>query len=656
MIRLSYALKLAGTKLRSKRGMLTASILISSLLFAGLIAIVIVFNGAERSATEFVKKAGNDRYLVKTTPYIPYEKVALMNPLSVESVRDIKAQEKKYYSELKDKYKSLNIPYDASLEISALTPSAFYSDESTPEEARVMINWQSPVIQAINAQKFDLYSSTADNKLSNLKEIGVKYGADGYYKADASSQLAGIPSLRLIQDGKEDFSVKEPKTGDSTVYGYYTNAVHNSSYGFTDQKLLSRFLFSTDLTSLKGIPVVVSAQEAASLFGEELGIGSEPDQADEKKIWLESVQSKLKNYTYQVCNRNSTELELLDKIQRDYAEIKGNEGNKEYVKPTLLYNYPTDVCGPITVQSDTRSADEKKAGNSEIENQKKLGTYIAPEHKLLTFQIVGIQYAQLQADYSKGVDEYINNLLAPQEDYSSSLDIPIQMYDALPASLKFDDISSQYNSRTTQDFGATEDFTPRVLEFPTVDAARSFLANETCSTAEQACSKKFLASPYGSNYLILDEIGKLFNKVASIAFPAVLALAGIIIWLTVTRIMAENRKETSVYRAMGAKRRDVASVYIIYILQVASLIAVVSFALGIAGAFTFDYIYGNKLSDSAATAFGIISNAPDFSLFNIKSPLLLPILVSIYLISLLASIQPLIRNTLRSPVRDMREE
>ena len=50
MIRPSYALKLARTKLRSKRGVLIASIIVASLLFAALIAMVIVFTGAEKSA------------------------------------------------------------------------------------------------------------------------------------------------------------------------------------------------------------------------------------------------------------------------------------------------------------------------------------------------------------------------------------------------------------------------------------------------------------------------------------------------------------------------------------------------------------------------------------------------------------------------------
>lgn len=50
MIRPSYALKLARTKLRSKRGMLAASVVVAGLPFAVLIATIIVFSGAEKSA------------------------------------------------------------------------------------------------------------------------------------------------------------------------------------------------------------------------------------------------------------------------------------------------------------------------------------------------------------------------------------------------------------------------------------------------------------------------------------------------------------------------------------------------------------------------------------------------------------------------------
>ncbi len=654
MIRPSYALKLARTKLRSKRGVLITSIVVASLLFAALIAMVIVFTGAEKSASEFIKKAGNDRYLVKTTPYIPYEQVDLLGTPSLEDIRAIKAYEKEYYQELRDKYVSLGLTYDESLEVPALEPVA-YLPETLPEEQRVKANWASPVIEEMRQRKFESYAETATNKLSDLEAIGGKYGASGYSLVGKSSPLEPLPGLRLVKDGKEDFGDSEFKAGNLTTYGYYTNAIHNGQYSFTDQKLLSRYLLTTDTSSLKGVPVVVSAQEAASLFGEKVGIGEEPQNARDKRVWLNDIQTKLNGQIYQACYRNSAEQVLLEKIQRDYADMKNNENTEGYKKPSLLYEYPTETCGDIVVEEDTRTTLEKQADENTEEVQKKLGNYVAPSHRLLTFQIVGIKYAQTYTDYTKSVDEYVKSLLVSQDD-SMALDIPLQMYDSLPDELKFTDIQQGNNARVTQYAAMNNDFAARVLEFSSVDDARAFLDNETCPSSETSCDKKFLASPYGSNYLILDEIGKMFNRIATIAFPAVLGLAAVIIWFTISRIMAENRKETAVYRAMGAKRRDVTSIYITYILLVALQIVLISLMLGVAAAFAVDYLYGALLTDVAVTAFGILENAPRFSLFSLESPLLLAVVGSIVVVSIAASIQPLIRNVVRPPIRDIRDE
>lgn len=652
MIRPSYSLKLAQTKLRSKRAVLITSIIVASLLFSALITVVILFTGAEKSASEFVKKAGNDRYLVNVSPNIPFTEVNYSNPPSLENIREIKAFEQQYYQTLRDRYKALGLTYDVSIEVSALTPDAT-ALKTLPEEQRVTINFASPVIKILNAQKLDTYAKTATNKLIDLKEIGTKYGASGYYIVNKPTLLAPIPDLRLVQNDKEDFGDSDQKSGDSTPYGYYVNAIHNGYYAFTDQNLLSRYVLTSDTTTLKGVPVVVSAQEAASLFGAKLGIGKEPDAASDKRAWLQSIQTKLNGQTYQVCYRNSTEQTLLQKIQSDYADIVNNKNNASYIKPSLLYDYPATACGDIVVKQDTRTAAEKQTDSDAQNTQKKLGTYVSPQHRLVTFQIVGIKYAQPYIDYTKGIDEYVKSLLVSQDDYSSTLDIPIQMYNALPSSLKIDDIQDK-SATLPQDI--SDDFVSHVLEFTTINNARTFLANETCPASSSACDKKFFANPYGSNYLILDEVSKLFTRIAMIAFPIALAMAAIIIWFTVSRIMTENRKETAVYRAMGAKRSDVTAIYVMYILLVALRIAVVSTALGIVAALAIDYVYGQKLTDIAVTAFGIVDGAPMFSLFSLGSPLLLVIIGSIFIISIVASIQPLIRNARRPPIRDIRDE
>ena len=652
MIRPSYAAKLARTKLHSKRGMLFASTVVASLLFAALIAIIIVFTGAEKSAEMFIKKVGNDRYLVKASPNIPNKALGITNNLSLEEIRELKAFEKKYYQNLQDKYKSLGLAYDKSTEAPALLPASWMPD-SLPEEQRVTVNFSSPVISDFNDQQFEKYAKTANNKLTNLKEIGSKYDAAGYYIAGKISGLPQIPALRLIQNDKEDFGNSNPKADDMTTYGYYTNAIYNSNYTFTDQQLLRRYMLATDASHLNGIPVVVSAQEAVSLFGKKLNLEAEPADANQKSKWLKNIQEKLNGHTYQVCYRNSAEQTLLKKIQQDYIEAKTNEANKDYQKPSLIYDYPKQACGDIAVKSDTRTAAEKKSDDSNEANQKKLGTYIEPKHKLLTFQIVGIKYAQPQTDYKKNASEYIKNLLASQ-DSSSALDIPIQLYDSLPEKLKFSDVQQQEASSTTVRL-MRDEFTPRVLEFSSVAKARAFLDNEACPELNDKCNKQFAANPYGSNYLILDEIGKLFNQIASVALPGVLGLAIIIIWFTVSRIIAENRKETAIYRAMGAKRRDIACIYIIYVAIVALRIAIVSLILGIAAAFAVANTYGKNLTGTAATAFGVIGSAPQFSIFSLESPTLIIVIGSIFIVSLIASIQPLLRNVRRNPVQDIRD-
>jgi hypothetical protein len=203
---------------------LITSIIVASLIFAALIATVIIFTGSERSASEFIKKAGNDRYLVTVSPNIPYQEVDFINPPTLDQVRAIKAYEKTYYENLQNKYKSLGLDYDKATEVSALTPAAWMS-ETLPQEQRVSINWSSPFIEEMRSKKFEEYAETATNKLADLKAIAAQYNASGYYIVDKSSQLPSLPGLRLVQNGKESFGDSEVKTGDSTTFAFYLHTV-----------------------------------------------------------------------------------------------------------------------------------------------------------------------------------------------------------------------------------------------------------------------------------------------------------------------------------------------------------------------------------------------------------------------------------------------
>jgi len=657
MIRPRYALQLARTKLRSKRGVLAASIIVSSILFAALIAAVIVFTGVQKSAVRFVEAANNDQYLVSVTPNIPHSVTGFYGEgdfnLSLETVRSIRAFEKQYYEAERAKYAAAKVEYDKTTEIKALKPSSF-ADPKLPEEQRVMIEWTSPVIDALLEQKYDDYAKTAINKTEDILKIGVKYNAKNYY-AQRYSQLPGIPTLRLIIDGKENFA--DEYKNEPMISTADKNTLHNGAYGFVDNTLLERHLLKTDSAGLKGIPVVPSAQEVAKLFGKQLGIPEEPEQETDKLAWLKSVQEKAKGATYQACYRNSAEVSMLEKIQFDYVEMKANEGVAGYQKPALLYKTPETGCGDITIASDTRTAAEKNAVTKSENDQKKLGTYVEPKHQVLTFEIVGLVYSQPLTFETTNANEYIKGLLSSNGYMSSTnttASIPTQMYETLPDSLKFDSLVDTKPGRFIS--RSKDDFEQRIVAFATIDDARRFVNEVGCRSSSGDCKELFYTDTYGSNYLLLDEIGKTFVKVMTVALPILLGFAFVIIWFTISRIMAENRRETAVYRAMGAKRGDILAIYGMYTLLLAFRIAVVSLILGVTAAFVINMVYAPGISATAASMFGIINNAPNFSMFDLSSPLLLAIIGSIFVVSILASIQPLIRNVLRHPVQDMRSE
>ncbi len=652
MIRPRHAIKLAMAKTHSKRASLIISSIVASLLFGILIAGIIVYSGAEKSILTFFQKANNNHYLVETNPVISDSILTYHLPLSIEEINRLKALQKSYYNDLRAKYKQLGVTYDSSVEVSILKPSAFLPT-TLPEEQRVEINYESPIVGLDRAIKAQEYVKSATNKLSDLKVLGERYSASGYY-AQTPLGINGLPTLRLIEAGREDFADSEFKTGDFTLQGYFLNAIHNGSYEFGDQKLMERYLIKQRAV-LKGIPVVVSAQEAVALFGETNNLSDEPSDASQKEGWLRDVQLKMNSFTYQSCYRNQTEISMLDKIQRDYADIQNNKDNVNFTKPSLLYALPSSPCGDITVAADNRSVSEKKLDQDKLDVQKKLGDYVAPTHRLITFEIVGIVNAQPYAQNTDNVKSYLQNLLSAQNTFSSAV-IPQQMYDTIPDNLKIGDITS---SQPKSDYGSIlrdAGLTAHILAFNSVADAEDFMKQETCPSEELGCEKKFTSNTYGSNYTLLDKLGVLFQKIMLYLAPAIFLLALMIIWLTMSRMMSDNRKETAVYRAMGALKSDIAAIYVTYTLLVAVWITFLAMLLGASLAYILDSFYGQWITNVASSSFGVVDSGMRVALFDLTSPLLLWIIVAIPVICMVAIVQPLVRNTRRSPINDIRSE
>jgi len=653
MIRPRYALLLARTKLRSKRAMLWASIIVSSILFAALWAAICVFQGAYTTAAHVIESANDGHYLVTVSPVIPGDVNNFysggMN-FTAKQVSELRAGEKEYYDAERARYAAAGVPYDASTEIPLLKPSIF-ADPDVPEDRRVMIDWSSPVADYLLNQRFQAYAKTAKNTLSDLKRIAGQYGATQYY-SQRGSLVSPMPAQRLILNGKENLG--DQYQSEATMMTADIHAIHNGLYSFIDDALLRRSMITTP-SPLKGIPVVPSVQEVVKLFGAELGLSKEPRAGQTRTQWLAEVQQRASGYVYQSCYRNATEQQMLQKAQLDYATMKDHADDASYQKPSLLYALPESACGDITIASDTRTKAEKEATATFEANQKKLGEYQAPRHQRLTFQIVGLVYAEAYGSDPTNLNEFMRGLFigSAGDMRGAAALIPRQLYTTLPEAQRFDNLAEEPVGRFAS--ANSEDFADRIVAFSTVDDARQFI-DTGCRRWSGSCDKLFYTDVYGSNYLLLDEMTTGFSRIFSIAFPVVLGLALVIIWFTVSRIMADNRKETAVYRAMGAKRGDIAAIYLTYIGLVAMRITLLAGLGGVVAAFIIDRIYSPIATDAVAGSYGAVAHLPAIQLFNLSSPLMWVVLVAIFAASFLASIQPLIRNVLRPPVEDMRSE
>ena len=122
------------------------------------------------------------------------------------------------------------------------------------------------------------------------------------------------------------------------------------------------------------------------------------------------------------------------------------------------------------------------------------------------------------------------------------------------------------------------------------------------------------------------------------------------------RVIIDSRRETAVFRALGAKRRDIASIYLLYSVLVALLIVIFMLTLGLVAATIMESLFSANATNLAMVAYGVFDKEQPFHFIGINLSALGILALCIIGISLLAVLPPLMRNVRRNPIRDMRDE
>jgi ABC-type antimicrobial peptide transport system permease subunit len=121
-------------------------------------------------------------------------------------------------------------------------------------------------------------------------------------------------------------------------------------------------------------------------------------------------------------------------------------------------------------------------------------------------------------------------------------------------------------------------------------------------------------------------------------------------------MIADSRRETAVFRAIGAKRIDIAQVYVLYTILLALLICIFAISVGMVVAAVFQQKFSPAATVQALVAYNAQDLSRQFSLFYVYLPDMLRLVGLVFAASIISSFLPLLRNLRRNPIRDMRDD
>lgn len=635
MIRSTDVLVLAYTKLRARKIRTSVTVAIAGLLFGFLVLIVIVAQGVLDSATRFSNEGLNSRYIIDVgrtdnKAFNIYDN--LTNP---DVVRRVETEHAAHVAKKQTAARKYGIEYDARNE----DPSPIVIDQETKEkivsDKYLDSSSVAAVAEALEAEQY--------------KPFDVSAYIDPYKTAKIIGEHRVLHqfenTLRFMKDGKEASLSSSSEVDRSMSPG----DDDNKSLTVLDSSVAEPFISNRTYDPASGeIPAIIPYSDAEKLLGLKKLESSVSTQRQLDRI--QEVRRRVGEITAKFCYRNSASQALVTQAINQQKEIVDNRNNPDYVKPTLLYAVPSSAdCGAVVVQSDSRTSIEKKQADNQKNYEKEIGTYIGePEQHKVIVRGVGVSSdLGFEGEVSFSVAQIIKGIFSSSLGYQT-WNIPSALLAKVPES-----------SRPAAVFEPSSDTkTPFSIEAYLVEFTDKAEARELLSKAGffGANNRSVHAAPFGSSSLVVDEMRSWFETallwiVGVVSLVAIIILSGMI-----GRTIADGRKESAVFRAIGARRGDIARIYSTYTLLLSLRIVLFAAFFGIVSALALNMMLWHDATIGAQLAFGASNPKLEFHFIGFGS-WYLPVIVAVIIgVGLLAMVVPLLRNSKRSPINDMRDD
>ncbi|TWP24133.1 ABC transporter permease [TM7 phylum sp. oral taxon 349] len=634
MLRILDASKLALTKLRTRRIRLAVTIIVAGLLFGVVVFGLTVLRASMTSIGRFSRDTMSTRYLLAYSNHNKDQSELFYN--TPQDAKDrILALHKQHIADKKAAAKALGVEYD----------------EKSEEEPIMKINQNDSGSLNRNSWAVKTFLRQYTDEKNPLKPERIdaaakRFGSSVTYRIQNVGGRDG--SLDVMIGGREDFqrnkeAVPEQLNEFVSAAGYQE---------ILDESLLNYyFLPHRAHATSNEIPVFISYNDAAVLLGKKpLPTTAQPQQHIER---IRELRNEAGNITIQVCYRNNASSHLIQQAL-DQQRTAANKPKNEFdVKPSIEYALPAaDSCGGAIVKKDNRSASEKMADEKlQKFNQQFSTENITPQQAKLTYRVVG-----LLPDTAYGDDLKSKLAGALNANMPSRWIIPKQTFEAGAAKTYLPNILTTERQELS---GGLSDTT--IYEFIDAEHARAFYHATMCNVQpkdKDLCvdGVSNFTRPFGSNSLVIEELQQQLTPILWYSLLGVIGVAAFILMLTISRTVADSRKESAIFRALGATRLDIAQIYVMYTLLLAGLIALFAIVAGLIGAGVIDVLYSADFSTAARYIIMPRDLNTTFQLFTFDPLIIALAAVSIVAAALIGSILPLVRNTRRNPMKDMRDE
>jgi hypothetical protein len=484
------------------------------------------------------------------------------------------------------------------------------------------------------------YSMAIHSHFETLAEVDGPYHPKATYPTQFKSAQG---TVTIMKDDRENFQLDTTPS----ATGSPTDLPLNEGFIVDPDSLTKPFMFTSlpPVPSNSGvIPVIVPYQMAEQLLG--LTPVGQSGTVTQKLNQMRQVQDEAKGLTVSYCYRNSaSDAEIQDVLQPP-ATTSGGE---------IVYSLPDpSTCGVVPISKDTRTAQQKLQDAQQDKFNSSFGDIVTADQQKVTFRVIG-----LSPDATSTTTSANNSFSILQSMVGSSLNgfsvVPASLYNNLPDVSRLNQIFAGDPNTYVSELADGD-----VVEFSSAASARSFIDDKSCiQQPDSYCGTKdkpFILASFGSNSIALSDLQSTLAKWLSLAGLLVVGIASIFSGSIVGRVIADSRKESAVFRAIGFKKVDLAMTYIFYTLLVASLVAASAAVLGIGCAFIFELCYSITATTEAQLAFSSLNIGRTFGLFQINTSKTLLVLTLVYGSTLLGAVVPLLNNTRRNPIKDMRSD